>query len=68
MHLEICFKTSLHSSKLTSANVGSYVFHIVIVYPITLPVCSYMWQSCVEIEGYFIALFIRIAVYEAPYR
>ena len=27
----------------------------------------YMWQSCVEIEGYFVAYFDRIAVFEAPY-
>ena len=28
----------------------------------------YMWQSCVEIEGYFVVYFDRIAVFEAPYR
>ena len=27
-----------------------------------------MWQSCVEIEGYSVAYFDRIAVFEAPYR
>ena len=26
-----------------------------------------MWQSCVEIEGYFVMYFDRIAVFEAPY-
>ena len=29
---------------------------------------SHMWQSCVEIEGYSVAYFDRIAVFEAPYR
>ena len=28
----------------------------------------YMWQSRVEIEGYSVAYFDRIAVFEAPYR
>ena len=27
-----------------------------------------MWQSRVEIEGYSVAYFDRIAVFEAPYR
>ena len=27
-----------------------------------------MWQSCVEIKGYSVAYFYRIAVFEAPYR
>ena len=26
-----------------------------------------MWQSRVEIEGYSVAYFVRIAVFEAPY-
>ena len=29
---------------------------------------KYMWQSHVEIEGYSVAYFDRIAVFEAPYR
>ena len=28
---------------------------------------EYMWQSCVEIKGYFVAYFNRIAVFEAMY-
>ena len=28
----------------------------------------YMWQSRVEIEGYSVAYFDRIAAFEAPYR
>ena len=28
----------------------------------------YMWQSHVEIEGYSVAYFDRIVVFEAPYR
>ena len=27
-----------------------------------------MWQSCVEIEGYSVMYFDRIAAFEAPYR
>ena len=29
---------------------------------------SYMWQSCVEIKGYFVTYFNRFATFEAPYR
>ena len=29
---------------------------------------KYMWQSCVEIEGYSVAYFDRIVAFEAPYR
>ena len=29
---------------------------------------SHMWQSRVEIEGYPVAYFDRIAAFEAPYR
>ena len=29
---------------------------------------KHMWQSCVEIEGYSVAYFDRIADFEAPYR
>ena len=28
----------------------------------------YMWQSCVEIEGYSVAYFDRIAAFEVLYR
>ena len=31
-------------------------------------VLEYVWQSCVEIEGYSVAYFNRIATFEAPYR
>ena len=31
-------------------------------------IIKYMWQSCVEIEGYSIAYFDHIAAFEAPYR
>ena len=27
----------------------------------------YMWQSCVEIEGYSVLYFDRIAAFEVPY-
>ena len=29
---------------------------------------KHIWQSCVEIEGYSVAYFDCIAVFEAPYR
>ena len=29
---------------------------------------SYMWQSRVEIEGYSVAYFDRITMFEVPYR
>ena len=28
---------------------------------------NHVWQFCLEIEGYFVAYFDRIAVFEAPY-
>ena len=37
------------------------------VYECIIYTVLHMWQSCVEIEGYSVAYFKRIAVFEAPY-
>ena len=36
--------------------------------PGTIEYTVYMWQSRVEIEGYFVVYFDCIAAFEAPYR
>ena len=38
------------------------------IYPLGPPQDQHMWQSCVEIESYFVMYFDRIAVFEVPYR
>ena len=39
-----------------------------ILCPYGMLTCKYMWQSRVEIEGYSVEYFERIAVFEVPYR
>ena len=35
---------------------------------LTMKLYIHMWQSCVEIKGYSVVYFDRIAAFEAPYR
>ena len=44
----------------------SYMYdHYIYIY---IYIYIYMWQSCVEIKGYSVAYFDRIAAFEVPYR
>ena len=74
LHEESGLNTTSHSASylyLKSMHYSTLIVHLAVLRMIKLRYASvkrYMWQSRVEIEGYSVAYFDRLAAFEAPYR